>query len=155
MIGKPREIIDFLLDQNSEDIFEIKKKKNLRSLNANSYAWKLCSEIAKILGITKEEVYKKVIKESGEFEVVPIKVEAVEMFVKSWTNKGLGWLCDIQKSKLKGYVNIVIYYGSSVYDTKQMSILIDSLVQEAKMLGIVTLDELEIERLLNEYEERI
>ena len=155
MIGKPREIIDFLLDQNSEDIFEIKKKKNLRSLNANGYAWKLCSEIAKILGITKEDVYKKVIKESGEFEVVPIKVEAVEMFVKSWTNKGLGWLCDIQKSKLKGYVNIVIYYGSSVYDTKQMSILIDSLVQEAKMLGIVTLDELEIERLLEEYEKGI
>lgn len=155
MIGKPKEIIEFLLEQSQEELFEIKKKTNKRSLNANGYAWKLCSEISKTLGITKEEVYKKVIKESGEFDVVPIKKEALKMFVKAWTRKGLGWLCDFEKSKLKGYVNVVVYYGSSIYDTKQMSRLIDSLVQEAKMLGIVTLDDLEIERLLKEYEEGI
>lgn len=155
MLGTPSEIIKYLYQQPQDDIFEIKKKKNKRSLNANGYAWKLCSEIANVLNITKEEVYKKVIKETGEFEVVPIKKEAVEMFVRGWTSKGIGWICDVESSKLKGYVNVVIYYGSSIYDTKQMSRLIDSLVQEAKMLGIVTLDELEIERLLEKYEKGI
>ena len=155
MLGKPKEIIDYLLEQNKDDIFEIKKRKSLRSLNANGYAWKLCSEIANVLGVTKEEVYKKIIKEAGEFEVVPIRREAVKMFISGWTRKGLGWLCDVQESKLQGYVNVVIYYGSSIYDTKQMSNLINSLVQEAKNLGIVTLDDLEIERLLEEYEQGI
>lgn len=155
MLGKPKEIIDYLLEQDKDDIFEIKKRKSLRSLNANGYAWKLCSEIANVLGVTKEEVYKKIIKEAGEFEVVPIRREAVKMFISGWTRKGLGWLCDVQESKLQGYVNVVIYYGSSIYDTKQMSTLINSLVQEAKNLGIVTLDDLEIERLLEEYEQGI
>lgn len=155
MLGKREEIINFLYQQPKDEIFEIKRKKKTRSLNANGYAWKLCSEISKVLGITKEEVYKKVIRESGEFEVVPIKKEAVEMFIRGWTRKGIGWLCDVESSKLKGYVNVVIYYGSSIYDTKQMSRLIDSLVQEAKMLGIVTLDDMEIERLLEDYEKRI
>lgn len=155
MLGKPKEIIDYLLEQNKDDIFEIKKRKSLRSLNANGYAWMLCSEIANVLGVTKEEVYKKIIKEAGEFEVVPIRREAVKMFISGWTRKGLGWLCDVQESKLQGYVNVVIYYGSSIYDTKQMSTLINSLVQEAKNLGIVTIDDLEIERLLEEYEKGI
>jgi len=37
------------------------------------------------------------------------------------------------------YKRIVVYYGSSTYDTKQMSALIDSLVQDAQALGIETL----------------
>lgn len=155
MIGKPIDIINFLCQQPKEEIYEVKRYRKKRSLNANGYAWKLCSEIAKILGISKEEVYKKIIKETGEFEIVPIKKEAVEKFISAWTRNGIGWMCDVQKSKLEGFVNVVVYYGSSIYDSKQMSLLIDSLVQEAKMLGIVTLDELEIERLIKDYEKRI
>lgn len=152
MIGTIGDIINWIQRQPNDRIYEVKVYKKGRSLNANSYAWKLCGEIAKVLGITKEEVYKKVIKEVGEFDVVPIKKEAVAKFSNIWKSKGLGWLCDYNASKLEGYVNVVIYYGSSVYDTKQMSRLINSLVEEARMLGIATLDDIKIQDMLDRYE---
>ena len=152
MIGNAEDIIVWLTQQDRSKIFEVKEHKQGRSLNANSYAWVLCREIAKVLGITKEEVYKKVIREYGEFEVIPIRADAVEKFIKIWRSKGLGWICDVNQSKLKGYLNVTAYYGSSVYDTKQMSLLINSLVEEAKMLGIVTLDEMKINEMIEKYE---
>lgn len=47
---------------------------------------------------------------------------------------------------------MVLFYGSSVYDTAQMSALIESLVQEARQLGIETRPQEEIDSLLREYE---
>ena len=46
-----------------------------------------------------------------------------------------------------GYTNVMFYQGSSVYDTKQMSILIDGLVADAKELGIETMTPDELERI--------
>ena len=152
MIGSPDNIIVWLTQQPDDKVFEVKEYRKKRSLNANSYAWGLCSSIANILGSTKEEVYKKVIREVGEFEVIPIRKDAVEKFIKIWRSKGLGWLCDAKPSKLEGFVNVTVYYGSSVYDTQQMSRLINSLVEEAKVLGIVTLDELKIKELIDRYD---
>lgn len=152
MIGSADNIIIWLTQQPDDKIFEIKEHRKKRSLNANSYAWVLCGAIANVLGSTKEEVYKKVIRDVGEFEVVPIRRDAVEKFIKIWRSKGLGWLCDAKPSKLEGFVNVTVYYGSSVYDTQQMSRLINSLVEEAKVLGIVTLDELKIKELIDRYD---
>ena len=152
MIGSADNIIIWLTQQPDDKIFEIREHRKKRSLNANSYAWVLCGAIANVLGSTKEEVYKKVIRDVGEFEVVPIRRDAVEKFIKIWRSKGLGWLCDAKPSKLEGFVNVTVYYGSSVYDTQQMSRLINSLVEEAKVLGIVTLDELKIKELIDRYD---
>ena len=46
---------------------------------------------------------------------------------------------DMGKSKLGGYRNLRAYYGSSTYDTRQMSVLIDNLVQDCKALDIETM----------------
>lgn len=40
-----------------------------------------------------------------------------------------------------------VFKGSGEYNTKEMSILIEGIVSDAKELGIKTLDEIEIERL--------
>ncbi len=55
-----------------------------------------------------------------------------------WQSKGTGWLVDELPSKLDGCTNVVLYAGSSVYDTDQMSRLIDRLIQDAQALGIPT-----------------
>ena len=47
----------------------------------------------------------------------------------------------------KEFTHYKIYKGSSEYDRKEMSILIDGIVQEAKNLDIETLPPQEIERL--------
>ena len=42
---------------------------------------------------------------------------------------------------------MILYYGSSTYDTQQMSLLIDHIVQDAKALGIETMTPAELEAL--------
>lgn len=124
---------------------DIKKK---RSLDANAYMWILCQKIAEKVGNTKNEVYQEHIKNIGVFEPLPIKFEAVDKFMESWGKNGVGWISEIVgDSKLKGYKLIHAYYGSSTYDTKQMSLLIDNIVQDCKALEIETMTPAEMENL--------
>ena len=127
--------------------------REARSLNANSYAWVLLDEIAKKTRSTKEEMYRQVISRVGVFEILPIKNEAVDNFVDKWESRGLGWVCEVMRdSKIKGYTNVIAYYGSSVYNTKEMSRLIDEVVQEAQALGIQTIKDIEIKDLMDKWE---
>ncbi len=57
-------------------------------------------------------------------------------------------------SKIEGCVNVVLYYGSSTYDTKQMSSLIDQLIFDAKELGIETATPQELARYKEEWAHR-
>lgn len=121
-----------------------------RSLNANNYCWKLLDEIAQRTRSTKEEVYQEIISKVGVFEILPIRNEAVDNFVEKWQSRGLGWVCNIMRdSKIKGYTNVIAYYGSSVYNTKEMSRLIDEVVQEAQALGVQTKTPQELAELKN------
>ena len=121
-----------------------------RSLNANNYCWKLLDEIAQRTHSTKEEVYQEIISKVGVFEILPIRNEAVDNFVEKWESRGLGWVCNIMRdSKIPNYTNVIAYYGSSVYNTKEMSRLIDEVVQEAQGLGIQTKTPQELAELKN------
>lgn len=129
-----------------------------RSLNANNYCWKLLDEIAQRMHSTKEEVYQEIISKVGVFEILPIRNEAVDNFVEKWKSRGLGWVCNIMRdSKIPNYTNVIAYYGSSVYNTKEMSRLIDEVVQEAQALGVQvkTSQELaELKNLWGQYEKQ-
>lgn len=120
---------------------EIKEHRKKRSLDANAYAWVLINKIADALRITPKEIYRQAIQGIGDnCEIIPIKEEAAEHFKQIWEAQGLGWPCiDMGKSKIDGYRNLRAYYGSSTYDTRQMSILIDNLVQDCKALDIETM----------------
>jgi hypothetical protein len=121
-----------------------------RSLNANNYCWKLLDEIAQRTRSTKEEVYQEIISKVGVFEILPIRNEAVDNFVEKWQSRGLGWVCNIMRdSKIPNYTNVIAYYGSSVYNTKEMSRLIDEVVQEAQALGVQTKTPQELAELKN------
>ena len=140
------------LKENQLDI-ELKKHREKRSINANGYLWTLCDQIANVVNTTKEKVYKKAIHEVGQFEVLPIKNEAVDTFINAWTSHGIGWICEsIGDSKLDGFTRVIAYYGSSVYDTKAMSRIIEWVVEEAKNLGIQTISDKEFQSMIDEYE---
>lgn len=114
--------------------------------------WLLISKLQEKLDITKEEIYKDVIKNIGAYEVIPVKNEAVERFTEAWKHNGLGWICETTKSKLEGFTNILAYYGSSTYNTKEMSRLIELIVQECNQLNIETKSKSEIDSLLKQWE---
>ena len=137
---------------NVEVTVEIKKYRKSRSLDSNSYAWVLCQKIAEVVHSTKEKVYQKVIRDVGQFQILPIKDEAVERWIEIWNSRGLGWYSEVMSdSKLEGYTKVISYYGSSCYSNSEMGILIDELVMTAKELGIDTMATDEIDLLKNEW----
>lgn len=152
MIGKAKDIINWLLEQDKEQLFEIKEHRVKRSLNANAYAWTLIGKIAEEVGNTKEEVYREYIKNKGIFQVITMNNKAVSTFKKIWEERGLGWLCETSETKIEGLTDVIAYYGTSSYNTKQMAHFIDYVVQEAKELEIETLTPVEIQRLKDLWE---
>jgi hypothetical protein len=118
----------------------IKEFREKRSLDANAYCWVLLDKLAEVLREPKEQIYRSYIREiGGNCEVVCVLNSAVDRLRKGWERNGLGWLTETEKSKIDGCTNVVLYYGSSTYDTKQMSRLIDLIIQDCKGCGIETL----------------
>lgn len=142
------EILKGIIEKGKLLSLEIKEHRNKRSLDANAYCFLLCQKIAEAIKSTKELVYQRAIKTVGQFEIVPIKNEAVERWIEVWNSKGLGWFSEVlEDSKLPGYKKVISYYGSSVYDSREMAVLIDEIVSQCKELGIETMTKSEIELL--------
>jgi hypothetical protein len=137
--------------QNQKIDIEIKKHREKRSLDANAYMWVLLEKLQKKLNVSKNDIYKDLIQHIGSYEVIPIKNEAVEKFRASWSRNGLGWITEETPSKLEGFTNIITYYGSSSYDSKEMSRLIELVVQECEQLGIETKTDEELKALLESW----
>lgn len=135
---------------------EIREHRKKRSLDANAFCWSLINKLAEVMRIPPVDVYRQAIQDiSGNSEIIPIKEEAVEQFKQAWSHNGLGWIVrDMGASKIPGYRNLMVYYGSSVYSVRQMHDLIEVLVQDCKALDIDVLSERERSLLLDQWEEK-
>lgn len=132
--------------REGEISLECKKWRQRRSLDANAYMWTLVDKIAKKTRQKPADVYRHAIKEiPGNNTLVCVQNKAKDVLQQQWQAKGLGWQTEELPSKIDGCTNILLFYGSSVYTTSQMSLLIDSIVDEAKELGIETLTPYELE----------
>lgn len=135
---------------------EIKEYRERRSLDANAYCWVLIDKISAKMGIDKVEVYRKAIEDiGGNSDIVCAKTEAVESLRKAWERNGIGWLTETMPSRIEGCTNVILYYGSSSYDTAQMSRLIDHVAQDAKALDIETLSPQELAVLEGKWDAQI
>lgn len=131
---------------------ELKQHRERRSLDANAYCWVLIGKLAEKLNQGRDNVYRALVRDiGGNYDTVCVKAEAVESLCSGWERHGLGWITERFPSKLEGCINVNLYYGSSVYDTSQMSRLIDAIIAECKENGIETATPLELERLKEEW----
>ena len=152
MLTKLRYLFGGLKQDKLYDI-EIKEHREKRSLDANAYFWVLCGQIAAAVGRSNTDVYRGYVKEIGDnFDVLCVQEKAVNKFCEIWQGRGLGWVTDTTPSKIGGCVNVIAYYGSSTYDTAQMSRLIDMAVQDCIALEIETKTPDEIARLVSLWE---
>lgn len=155
MIGTIEEIIQYLFKQDKTKKYELKEYREKRSKDANSYCWVLCDKIAQEMSkdrtiFTKEDIYKDSVKNVGVFLPFIVEEKAFNDFKRIWESQGLGY--QIQETARKDKcIRVNCYYGSSSYNTKEMSRLIDLLVQEAKQLGIETKPQEEINSLLESW----
>lgn len=142
------ESLNELLNDEKVKTCKIDHYKKKRSLNANSYAWVLITEIANKLRASKDEVYLQMLKRYSQSSVVSIVDEAVPVFMKS-----VKYAEEFGKGTINGkdFTHIKVYMGSSEMDSKQFSILLDGIVSECELLSIPTLEDLEIRRLIEEW----
>lgn len=128
---------------------EVKKHRNKRSLDSNAYCWVLLQKIAETVGSDKWSVYLDCLQRySRAFSHVIVKPEAV------WRMKQLYRTCiDLGEIEVNGVTGhqLQVYYGSSEFDSKEMSVFIDGIVSECKELGIETLPPHELERMKAEW----
>lgn len=137
--GKARQVLDGLSPGKEYDV-EIRQHRERRSLDSNAYAWVLIDRLAEKTGVPKTLIYRSYIREiGGNSETVCVQDRAAEKLRNGWEHNGLGWLTDSTRSKIPGCTNVILYYGSSTYDTEQMSRLIDMIVQDCREQGIETL----------------
>lgn len=133
---------------NGELTITAKKYRKKRSLDANAYFWVLVDKLAEKTGNDRIAIYRNAIKDiGGVSEMVCLKENAANKLCEIWSRNGIGWQTDIMPSKLKGCKVVILYYGSSTYNTKQMSLLIDNIVQDCKAVGIETMTPAELQSI--------
>lgn len=121
---------------------EVKPFRQKRSLNANAYAWKLITDIADVLRAAKDDIYLKMLKRYGQSELISVFAHIpISGFIKYYEEAG--------ESTLNGklFKHYRVYKGSSELDTREMAILIDGIISEARELGIPTETPAVIERM--------
>ena len=116
-------------------VIEAKPYRKRRSLDANSYLWVLCEKIAQAVRSSKDEVYLELLERYGVFTHLIVKPAAVERVKQKWrTVRELG---EVTVGNQVG-IQLQCYFGSSTYNTKEMSRLLDGAISEADSLGIET-----------------
>lgn len=147
MIGLSLELIAWLSQQKTDVKFEITEYHPKRSLSANAYAWALINKIADALRKSKEEIYLQMLKDYGQSEFVSVLSNIdVKGYFKYYEEYGKGHV------EGREFTHYKVYKGSSEFDSKEMAVLIDGIIQEARQLGIETITPAEKERMIQEME---
>ena len=144
----------FCMEQTKQIAFdaEIKEHREKRSIDANRYLWHLLGELAAVLRTTKEELYLHYVREYGIFRDWALPPEQAKTFDKVWSSQGTGWPTETVDYTPDG-CNLVVraYYGTSQYNTKQMSRIIDHVVEDCKENDIETLPPEKLDLLKREW----
>ena len=150
MVGNAEQVVKWLFTQDRDKTFEVKEYRQKRSLTANSYAWALINEMSNVLRTSKDEVYQEMLKRYGQSQVISVLSDIdISKFVKYYEPIGTAHL------QGKEFTHYRCFIGSSEYDSREMSILIDGIISEAQEMGIDTLPTTAIERMKAQWGEQI
>lgn len=152
-VKNPQAILEQIKEGKTYDV-EIKLHREKRSLDANGYFWLLLGKVAQHYSLPNDDVYREYIRQHGPFEVIPVREDISDRWADIWGANGIGFFVeDLGASrKLQGYHNFRCYYGSHVYNTKEMSVLIDAVVADCKAIGIETMPPDKLKALIGEWD---
>ena len=143
--GNYREFYD-VADKDKEFDLSIRRHRNTRSLDANSYFHVLCGKIADKIGSSKIEVKNRMIALYGQPYVIDGRLDYMivreDMPVEKWQE------IHLQPTAQTKVLNGVLYRvyiimrhtgkneSDNGYNSKEMSVLIDGTISEAREVGI-------------------
>lgn len=145
-----KELPNSVQSLNREDYLSIKavKKRKKRSLDANAYAWLIIGKLADAMRMSKEELYKDKLFEHGQSERILVRADVdVEHFYPYTRYKSTTWKKDEKSNEYEKYHEYLFARGTSSYDTREMSIFIDGIVEDAKEQGIDTIPRVDLEKM--------
>jgi len=148
MIGNPLKLIDWLKEQDAKKLFEIKAYHPKRSLDANAYCWVLCTMIADVLLIEKEDAYRQELEKYAPQILVPLRADLnPEGYFRYYTYDCTSTLVNQETEESETFNYYRVIKGSSEFDSAEMARFIDCIIQDAKELDIETMPPAEIQRL--------
>lgn len=129
--------IEKYLDKDLE--ISIKQYRKKRSLDANACLWACIGDIAAEIGSDNWSVYLYMLERYGVFTHIMVKPDAVDAVRRQWRETKVVGEIYHDGERL---VQMLCYYGSSTYDSKEFSRLLDGVISDMKELELDTpLDE--------------
>lgn len=129
--GDCSELIEKLKDERIS--IEIKKYRKKRSLDANGLLWACIGDIAKAINADKWDVYLTMLKRYGVYTYGVFKESKIEQVKKMWRETEV--VGEVNVNGEKG-IQMLLYFGSSTYDTAEFSRLLDGVISEMKEMGL-------------------
>ncbi len=134
--------IDKIKDLPKLDI-ELKKHRNKRSLDANAYYHCLLNQLVEALQIGREELHFRLLKDYSPLMLVPLLPNQDPKGFFKYYEK-------FKKTIIEGKEAIYykVYKPSSEMDSKEFWVLLKGIESECREQGIPTIEEKELERLI-------
>ena len=127
------------LDNISNRKLSIKAKKwrEKRSLDANGLLWLCLDKIAKAMNppADKWNVYLMMLKRYGKFTYICVKPNVVDAVKQQWRECEVVGEIEINGQKA---IQMLCYFGSSLYDSKEFSVLLEGVIEEMRQMGLET-----------------
>lgn len=123
------------------------RHRNRRSIDANAFLWACLGEIARAISSDTWSIYLYMLERYGKFTHILVKPEAVEQVRQVWRETKI-------VGEKDGMIQMLCFFGSSTYNTKEFSQLLDGVVSEMKEMHLETPPDEEMKRLLEGMRER-
>lgn len=138
-----QELIGYDEIKNLDDLdITIEKHKEKRSKSQNAYAWELITQLGNVLSKSKEEIYYQMLKDYGQSQIISIRSDInPKGYLKYYEEIGKGIVNN------KEFTHYKLFKGSSEFNTVEMKIFIDGIIQECENVGIPTLTDEEIRKM--------
>lgn len=138
--GNYREFFD-VADKEKEFDISIRRHRQRRSLDSNSYWHVLIGKIADKLGTSNAEVKNRLLAQYGQLELdengkTVFMIVRDDIPVEKWQEIHLRPTSQIQELNGITYRVYMTVRGSHTYDSKEFSTLINGTISEAKEIGI-------------------
>ena len=119
--------------QNVDLRVNVVKYRKKRSLSANALFWSCVGKIANATRADKWDVYLQLLKDYGKYTYIVCRPSMVDAVRSQWRESMVWNSVDVNGEEA---VQMLCFFGSSSYNTKEMSVLIDGAIETMKELGL-------------------
>lgn len=157
MVGTQKQAITWLLEQDNTKRYEVKEYKEKRSNDANAYFHVLVNKLARYINISDKEMKIKMnlqygtIAKDANGNSIGVKIPQGTDITQFYDYAK--WFGECEENGIK-FDKYLFYKQTHTLNTKEMSQLINGVVEECRERGIETKTQLEINSLLESWDKK-